>query len=321
MRAVPRIFAGKCLGFAACRWDGATINERFVDRLGKFVEYVTACPEMEIGLGCPRQPIRVVMLNGKKSLYQPASGKDFTENMEAYTQKTLSKLKKEDLSGFILKSRSPSCGVKDVKLYASTKETAGHKGGTTGVFGEGVLAGFGSLAIEDEGRLSNFTIRENFLAKIFAHAEFLKVKESGKMKELVSFQAKNKLLLLSFNEKEMRLMGKLVANSEKTLVKEIMKEYEEHLLAALSKPMKIGAVINVLQHAFGYFKELLVPEEKKYFLLSLEKYNKGKLPLSAVTGLLQMWILKYNVLYLKEQTFFSPYPEELADISDSGKGR
>lgn len=321
MRAVPEIFVSKCLGFAKCRWDGGIINDRFIEKLGKFVEYHTCCPEMEIGLGCPRSPIRVVLLKGKKVLYQPETKKEYTEAMSNYTVTLFSEIKKKELSGFILKSKSPSCGIKDVKLFDGVKETAGHKAATSGIFGEGVLREFAALAVEDEGRLTNFTIRESFLAKIFAHAEFIKVKKSGKIKELGVFQARNKLLLLAFNEKEMRLLGKIAANSVQKPVKEIMKEYEEHLLLALSKPLNPKAVINVLQHAFGYFKEQLGKEEKQYFLSVLDNFKKGRLPLSVVTGILMLWILKYKVTYLQEQTFFSPYPKELADISDSGKGR
>ena len=321
MRAKPRIFASKCLGFANCRWDGATVNDRFVERLGKHVDYVAFCPEMEIGLGCPRDPIRVVLINGQRTLFQPNTGKEFSKEMLTYRSKQLSALKKEKLSGFILKSRSPSCGIKDVKLFTGTKETSGHTGGSAGFFGEGVLQEYAPLAIEDEGRLTNFPIRENFLAKIFTHAEFLAVKNAGTARALSDFQAKNKYLLLAYNEKEMRLMGSLAANLKKRPVKEVNEEYGGHLLLAFAKQLSFKPVINVLTHALGYFKEQLVKEEKKFFLESMEKYRAGKLPLSAVTGLLQMWIVKYKVDYLKEQTFFSPFPEELVDLGDSGKGR
>jgi uncharacterized protein YbgA (DUF1722 family)/uncharacterized protein YbbK (DUF523 family) len=320
-RSRPIIFVSKCLGFEACRWDGAIINDGFVERLGKHVNFLTNCPEKELGLGCPRPPIRIVLLNGKKALYQPETKRDISREMASYREKITSSLKREDLSGFILKSRSPSCGIKDVKLFSNEKEKAARTAeGTEGFFGEAVQREFKDLAIEDEGRLTNFTIRENFLAKIFIHAEFLAVKRAGKAKDLTEFQAKNKFILMAYNEKEMRIMGKLAADAGKNAAA-VLEEYEKHLLKALSKPAGIKAVTNVLLHVLGFFKEKLVKEEKGFFLNGLEKYKKGKLPLSTVTGLLQLWIMKYRVDYLKDQTFFSPYPDELADISDSGKGR
>ena len=321
MRARPIVFVSKCLGFEACRWDGAIINDKFVERLGKHVNFLTNCPEKEIGLGCPRSPIRIVQLDGRKTLYQPATDIDISKEMAKYTAKLAASLKREDLSGFILKSRSPSCGIKDVKQYKSAKENSAPAGATSGYFGEAVLSGFGGLAIEDDGRLSNFLIRENFLTKVFVHAEFLRIKHSGKPRDLTEFQANNKLLLMSFSEKEMRILGKLAANLENKPFQTVISLYEVHLLKAFENPSTFKANINVLEHALGYFKEELTKEEKKYFLQSLEKYRKGKLPLSAVTALLQLWILKYRVEYLRDQTYFSPYPEELVDISDSGKGR
>ena len=196
MRARPIVFVSKCLGFEACRWDGAIINDNFVERLGKYVNFLTNCPEKEMGLGCPRDPIRIVKFNEKKSLYQLKTKRDVTKEMEKYTRKLVASLKREDLSGFILKSKSPSCGIKDVKMYNSEKETAGHAGSTSGFFGEVVLSELGGLAIEDDGRLTNFLIRENFLTKVFVHAEFLRIKHTGKPRDLMEFQAKNKLLLI-----------------------------------------------------------------------------------------------------------------------------
>ena len=314
----PQIVVSKCLGFAPCRWNGLTITDDFIERLKPHVDFLTVCPEVEIGLGVPRDPIRVVMQNKVHRLMQPATKSDVTEKMTQFCHAFLSSATGVD--GFILKSRSPSCGIKEVKIYAGIEKSAA-LGKGSGFFGTAVMERFSHLPIEDEGRLRNFTIREHFLKRLYSLASFRVMKKSSKMKDLVQFQTNNKFLLMAYNQKEFRIMGRIVANQEHKPVKDVYAEYESHLHIALAKPSRHTSNINVLMHAMGHFSEKLNKQEKKFFLDLMEKYRRGKAPLSSDLEVLLSWGVRFGEQYLLDQTFFRPFPDELMDISDSGKGR
>jgi uncharacterized protein YbgA (DUF1722 family)/uncharacterized protein YbbK (DUF523 family) len=316
--AKPTLVVSKCLGFAACRWNGLVIADDFVDRLQSYVNFLPVCAEVEIGLGVPRDPIRVVSHDGERRLVQPATGKDVTEAMQHFSESYLSSLGAVD--GFILKGRSPSCGIKDVKVYPGTGKVAAESK-SSGFFGGKALEMFPDLPIEEEGRLTNFKIREHFLARIFALARLREVIASEAMRELVRFQSDNKLLLMSCNQVEMRVLGRIVANHEKRPFAEAAAYYEAHFRRALAKPSRSTSNINVLMHALGYFSEGLNAREKALFLDALERYRSERIPLSAVTSILRAWIVRFDNEYLMAQTFLNPYPEELIEVTDSGKGR
>jgi uncharacterized protein YbgA (DUF1722 family)/uncharacterized protein YbbK (DUF523 family) len=314
----PVVVVSECLEFAACRYNGAKIPDQVVRMLSPHVIFVPVCPEVRIGLGVPRDPIRLVDYDGERRLVQPSTDRDITGEMQQFAESYLDSI--EFVDGFILKGRSPSCGIKDVKLH-SPKRDGMVVGKTAGVFAGAVLDKFSGLAIEDEGRLSHFRIREHFLTKLFALADFRTVKKSLSMRNLVQFQAENKLLLMGYNQKELRILGRIVANHGKLPFDILISEYEEHFHKALRQLPRLTSIINVLMHALGYFSKYLTSREKAHFLDSIEKYRDERLPLSAVVNLIQSWIVKYEVEYLAQQTFFAPYPGELMVIADSGKGR
>jgi uncharacterized protein YbbK (DUF523 family) len=183
--AHPNIVISKCMGFAACRYNGVTIPDAFVQQLEPFVTYLPVCAEVEIGLGVPRDPVRIVLVNDEPRLLQPATGADMTEKMQTFSAAHLDSL--SDIDGFILKGRSPSCGIKDVKLYRGMEKGAAVARKGNGFFAQAVLERYGHLPVEEEGRLTNFTIREHFLTALFALADFRAVKASGAMGDLVRF--------------------------------------------------------------------------------------------------------------------------------------
>lgn len=314
----PVVFASKCLGFAACRWNGVTIPDKFVAALKPYVDFVTACPEAEIGLGIPRDPIRIVYEKGSFKLMQLNTGKDVTGIMTEFSGKLLDGIK--EIDGFILKDRSPSCGIKDVKVYPSLKPGSAIKK-RAGFFAEEVISRFTRTAIESEARLSNYAIREQFLTRIFISAKFRALRAEPSMKDLVQFHAENKLLLLAYNQKELRLMGKIVANHEKKDLSIVFDEYGQHLYEAFSGRARQGSSINVLTHAMGYFSEGLSSEEKKFFLNSLEEFRREQVPLSVPVNLLRSYIVRFGEGYLAQQTFFEPYPHSLLETADSGRSR
>jgi uncharacterized protein YbgA (DUF1722 family)/uncharacterized protein YbbK (DUF523 family) len=271
-----------------------TIQDEFVERLKPHVEFMPVCAEVEIGLGVPRDPIRVILKNNELRLVQPATKADVTNKMRKFCNTFLTSL--DEVDGFILKSRSPSCGIKEAKIYPTMEKSAAIRKGS-GFFGTAVLERFPNLPVEDEGRLRNFIIREHFLKRLFTLARFRSTKKTQKMKNLVQFQAENKFLFMAYNQKEFRVMGRIVANHEK-------------------KP-----VTNVFMHAMGHFSDKLNKQEKAFFLELMEKYRSGKAPLRSDTDVLMSWGVRFGEKYLLDQTFFNPYPEGLLDISDSGKGR
>jgi uncharacterized protein YbgA (DUF1722 family)/uncharacterized protein YbbK (DUF523 family) len=318
MHPKPRVVISKCLTFDKCRYNGEVIPDKFVDKIKPFVEFITVCPEVEIGLGTPREPIRIVHLNGKNTLYQPASEKFFTDEMESFTETYLDSL--QDIDGFILKNRSPSCGPADVKIYQGLDKSAMARKGP-GFFGGAVKEKFTTLAIEDEGRLKNFQIRENFITKLFTLARFRQIRSEKKMRDLVDFHSRHKLLLLAYNQTHYRNCGRIVANHQKLQVEKVFEEYEQELAYILRKMPKFTTIINTLQHAFGWISDGLSAEEKRYFLNSIEEYRDERIPLSAVIRLIHGAAIRFNNSYLQSQVFLNPYPAELIEITDSGKGR
>lgn len=307
----PVVVLSKYLEFAPCRYNGAMIPDRFVRQLEPHVLFLPVCPEVEIGLGVPRDPVRIVSEKGALRLLQPATGRDLSERMGRFSDQFLTSLSEVD--GFILKNRSPSCGIKDVKRFPRMDvETPVGKG--AGFFAAEVLERFPGLAIEDEGRLNHPKIRDHFLTKLFTLARFREAKKTTKLEALVRFHATHKLLLMAYNQKKMRLLGRIVGNSEKRPAADLFTEYEPHLRQALARPPRSSSNINTLMHVFGYFSDELSKKEKAFFLRMLETYRNGHLPRSAALSILKAWVVRFQNGYLEDQTFFEPYPESLIEI-------
>lgn len=314
----PVVVISRCIDFEAVRYNGQVIPYDFVRELQPYVTYRPVCPELEIGLGVPRDPIRIVSIDGEARLLQPDSGRDVTEEMASFSDDFLEGLGEVD--GFILKNRSPSCGFSDVKIYQGPESSASSNRGA-GFFGGRVLERYPGLAIEDEGRLRNFRIREHFLTKLFGLARLREVGTTNRMGELVRFHSVNKLLLMAYSQKELRALGRIVANAEKRAFGDLIEDYRTHFQAALARPPRSTSVINVLEHASGYFSRRLSRGEKAFYRSALTRYREGRVPLSGVTAILRAWIVRFEQEYLSPQTFFGPFPEELMSVSDSGKGR
>lgn len=317
--AKPRIIVSKCLEFEACRYNGDVISDHVVKKLNGFVEFIPVCPEVEIGLGIPRETLRLGRNEDGVQLIQLKTGQNLTNKMINFSSVFLEQINEVD--GSILKSKSPSCGLFDTKIYENTNEdTHSYKKGR-GLFAEHVLKRFPYIAVEDEGRLRNYTIREHFYTKIFTLASFREVKNQGSFKFLLSFQANNKYLFMALDQVILKKMGKIAANTDKNPFEYVVEKYEDELLKLLSSPAKYTNNINVCEHILGYFKKQLTSEEKEYFLSVVDQYRNEKVPLSTLKGILKSWVIRFGEDYLINQTFFEPYPEELVEISDSGKGR
>ncbi|MDG5789527.1 DUF523 and DUF1722 domain-containing protein [Evansella sp. AB-P1] len=316
----PIVVISKCLGFDPCRYNGDVIHDKFIEKLANFVTYITVCPEVEIGLGIPREPIRLVSNKSDKKikLVQPKTESDLTVRMKNFADRFLDSL--HDVDGFILKSRSPSCAISDAKVTSGMEKT--HTiSKNAGLFGDAVLKRYSHLAVEDEGRIKNFAIREHFLIKLFTLAHFNNIKRKNNFKDLLIFHSNNKYLFMAYNQVKLKELGRITANGKKMPVEEMYMRYEEVLADVLQERPSYTSNINVLHHIMGYFSKVLTKGEKEFFLNLVEQYRMNMVPLSSPVGVLKSWNARHKNMYLAEQTFFTPYPTQLIEITDSGKGR
>ena len=307
----PKVVVSKCLEFDHCRYNGDMITSHIVAKLKDYVDFLPVCAEVEIGLGVPRNPVRIVLKEDEQRLVQPATGRDVTEDMNSFSASFFASL--DAVDGFILKSRSPSCGTKEVRIYPST-EKSGSVGKSSGFFAREVMERYPDLPIEDEGRLRNARIKDHFLTKLFAFSSFRKVRDEGSMKDLVAFHTENKFLLMAYNQTELKNLGRIVGNKDHRPFGELIPEYQEHLYKAFSRAPRYTSNINVLMHALGHFSEELSEREKAFFFEWIQKYRDGKVSLCPAINTIKSWIVRFEDEYLMRQTFFNPYPEGLMEV-------
>lgn len=271
----PRLVVSACLGFAAVRYSGELIPDKVVAALREHVDFLPVCPEVEIGLGVPRPVVRLVRGEGGIRMVQPRTGEDLTERMQAFGRGFLEGL--GQVEGFLLKNRSPSCALKDAKVYAHP-EGGGVVGKGAGLFARLVEERFPLLPKEDEGRLTNARIRAQFLTRVFGLARLREVRD---LASLQAFHARYKLLLMAYSQKEARALGRFLAEAQGRPFPEVHRAYEEGFLRATERPYRLGAMADALLHAFGHFKKALSPREKAHFLDLLLDFREERLPLEA----------------------------------------
>jgi uncharacterized protein YbgA (DUF1722 family) len=226
----------------------------------------------------------------------------------------------EDIDGFILKNRSPSCGIGDTKIYADRDATMPADRGA-GLFGGAVVDRFPYAAVEDEGRLRNYRIREAFLTRLYALARLRTVRGRDDLRALVAFHTQYKYILMTYDQRGMRELGRIVANHERLPTAEVIESYRARFARALTRPARFGAHVNTIMHGLGYVSDRLTAEEKAYFLDLLGRFRGDQLPISAVLSVLRAWIVRFDVTYLRDQAYFEPYPPALLDLADSGAAR
>lgn len=305
---VPIVVLSKCLEQEACRYNAQVIRDDFVRELEAHVRYLTICPEVEIGLGIPRDPIRLVRIGEATRLIQPSTDRDLTEAMRTFSDRFLGSLEAAD--GFILKNRSPSCGIKDVKIWAGAGN-APPTGTGAGVFAGAVLERFPGSVTEDEGRLRNPHIRDHFLTRLFTAAGFRELRAAPTHARLIEFHTRNKLLFMAYNQTGLRALGGIVANPDRKPVPALFDAYEEGITRVLARPARPRAWVNVAQHAFGYFSDSLSRREKTFFDSLLQRFRIERQPLSAVLSVLSGWIARFDQPWLEVQSLFEPYPHAL----------
>jgi uncharacterized protein YbgA (DUF1722 family)/uncharacterized protein YbbK (DUF523 family) len=306
------------LGISACllgetvRFDGGHQWDRFItDTLGQYVEFVPVCPEVECGLGVPREAMRLVGDPEAPRLVTVRTKVDLTDRMVTWAQERVEALEQEDLCGFIFKSKSPSSGMERVRVYPEAAPGAPVTRGV-GMFARVFMDHFPILPVEEEGRLHDPVLRENFIARLFVLQRWRELLAARpNLGGLVAFHTRHKLLILAHSPNHYRELGRLVARAQEIPVHDLYATYQSRLMEALRLKTTPKKNTNVLQHLMGYFKKDLTPDEKQELLEVIESYHQGYVPLVVPITLINHYVRKYNQPYLKEQFYLHPHPVEL----------
>lgn len=306
----PVICVSACLNGQNVRYNGQTVNDDFVSLLLKYCKPFNVCPEVSIGLGVPRNRILVYYANNQFRLFQPATQKDVTDLMQQFATSFLSTL--QGVDGFILKAKSPSCGVSGTKIYKDTMGSIFHSKGK-GLFATEVINKFGYLPIEDEGRLRDEDIRENFLIRIFTLARFREMLSNNvSIQKLIQFHQENKYIMMTYNQRKLSQLGRIVAGYKKGAFEKTLNDYKTVFYTAFTRKPSQKQHVNTILHIFGYFSDKLNSNEKKHFLHLLDQYREHKISRIVIIELLRNWAHRFNDTYLLSQQYLDPYPEELA---------
>lgn len=311
MRGKIRVGISACLLGQNVRYDGGHKLDRYIrDTLGQYLEFVPVCPEVECGMGVPREAMRLVGDPGSPRLVTIRTGRDLTGQMLGWAETRLKELEAEGLGGFIFKSGSPSSGMERVKVYTEGGMPS-QRG--TGIFAKAFMERFPLLPVEDEGRLHDPKIRENFVERLFVMERWREVRSDPRheLSRLVEFHTKHKMLIMSHSPKHLRELGKLVASPGEMRDRTLWELYQSSLMEALGLRATPSKHANVLQHMLGYFKKELSGDEKQEMLELIDALRRGLIPLIVPVTLMGHYVRKYGQPYLKEQVYLAPHPLEL----------
>ncbi|MEW6516202.1 MAG: DUF523 and DUF1722 domain-containing protein [candidate division FCPU426 bacterium] len=304
-----KVGVSRCLLGDPVRYDGGHKRDRYLtDVLGGYFDWVPVCPEVEVGMGVPREPVRLAGDPRHPRLLGRQSGKDWTQAMQAWVEKRLDRLAGESLCGFIFKSDSPSSGAFRVKVYNEKGQAAGSG---SGLFAAAFMNRFPLVPVEEEGRLHDLGLRENFIERVFSFRRLQLLAARFKRGALVEFHSRQKLLLMSHSPKHYQTLGRLVAKVKTLDPRAFLDEYARLFMEALAVRATPAKHANVLQHILGYLKRDLGPAEKQDVLSVIEDYRHGLVPLVAPLTLLKHYVGKARVEYLRGQYYLNPHPKEL----------
>lgn len=310
METKIRVGVSSCLLGNPVRYDGGHKRDRYItDVLADYFQFVPVCPEVECGLPIPRESLRLVGELDNPQLITIRTKVDHTERMRDYCRQRVRALEGENLCGFIFKKDSPSSGLYRVKLYISPNNSIRK---ARGLFAASVVDHFTLLPVEEEGRLKEATLRENFIERVFCYSRWKDfLQDSPSYKSLAAFHARHKLLIMAHSPRHLASMGKLVAAGKRTPPAELLSTYETSLMQAMALTATTKKHVNVLQHSMGYFKKLLTKDEKAELLQIIQDYADKTVPLVVPLTLINHYIRKYDVPYLKNQLYLEPHPSEL----------
>lgn len=305
-----RVGVSTCLLGEHVRYDGGHKHDRYLtDVLGRHIRLVPVCPEVEMGMGTPREPVRLVRDGDTIRMVGTNSGKDHTTAMRRFAARRVAALAPLALCGYVLKKGSPSCGMEKVKTYTPRGMPAPS---SRGMFAAALLAAFPDLPVEEEGRLIDPVLRENFLVRVFAYARVSALFTSRwRIADLVAFHSREKLLVAAHRPASEKELGRLVATAKGRERAELAEGYRAGFLAALAKPALPRRHVNVLQHMLGYLRELAPAGARASLAATIEEYRRGLVPLVVPLALLRHYVDLHGIEYLARQTYLAPHPKEL----------
>ena len=307
----PKIVVSECLYGTKCRYDGQGYNDKVIQSLKDYVDIQTVCSELAIGLSIPREPIRIEMNkeNEEYRLIDYNSKNDYTNQMTEFSEEFINGL--DDIDGFILKSRSPTCGLKDAKVYYRGNKCS-IRSNENGFFSQKIIDKYDYLPIENEGRLKNYNIRDNFFTRIFF------INNLKNNKNIIEFHKNNLLLLKSYDEESTNEVSDILNENR---MEDQVHQYKEKVLNIVSNQRKKENKLSIIIKVFEKYKNMLNEEEINMFNGLIESYENQRIPFSTLEVVIKMYATRFKDKDILNQTFFYPYPENLINITDSGKGR
>ena len=305
-----RIGISSCLLGQEVRFDGGHKRDQFLTTvLGPFVEWVPVCPEVEMGLGTPRETLRLVRADEAVRMITTRTGIDHTDAMNAWAGKRVDALAREDLCGYVLKKDSPSCGMERVKVYGA--HGMGERSGR-GLYAEILMRRFPSMPVEEEGRLSDPRLRENFIERVFAYRRLKNLfGPHWSMGDLVRFHTAHKMALLAHSTTAYNELGRLVAGGKALPKRELREQYEQTFMRTLSLVATTRRHTNVLMHMAGHLKKTVDADSRHELSQSIDEYRRGLVPLVVPLTLIRHHVRMHRIEYLSGQTYLEPHPREL----------
>jgi uncharacterized protein YbgA (DUF1722 family)/uncharacterized protein YbbK (DUF523 family) len=305
-----RVGVSGCLLGQAVRFDGGHKRDAFlVETLGQFVEFVAVCPEFELGLGVPRETLRLEREGGDLRLIAPGSGIDHTASMRAFAAQRSAALAREELSGYVLKSNSPSCGKERVNVHGAGR-TPSREG--SGLFAAALIRRYPYLPIEEESRLSDARVRENFIERIFAYHRLQHFfGQRWTHGRLIAFHNAHKLQLMAHSPRIYAELGRTVADARSRDRAELRETYAAAFMTALAKLATPARHANVLQHIAAYFRDLLEAGEREELAALIADYRNGRVPFIEPITLIRHYVRRFDIAYLRGQAYLEPQPREL----------
>ncbi|MCA9470729.1 MAG: DUF523 and DUF1722 domain-containing protein [Nitrospira sp.] len=307
---MPRLGISRCLLGDEVRYDGRHKRDHFLTSvLGHYVQWVPVCPEVEAGLGVPREAMQLVEPAESPRLLTINTKKDLTGLINRFSNKRIRELKDLRLDGYVFKKDSPSCGIRHVQLYDS-EDRPRPKG--VGLFAQAFQQSFPSIPIEDEGRLQDVSNRENFIAQVFCSYRWNQLfKQAFTHKAIMTFHAQHKYLLLAHSRTHYEDLGRLVASAKDFTPRRLAMLYSSTFMEALTVKTTVRKHVNVLQHLMGHLKKFLQPVEKEEFVEVISDYHRGAVPLTIPLTLISHYVRIFKISYLADQVYLHPHPKEL----------
>ena len=305
-----RLGISRCLLGDYVRYDGGHKRDHFLtDVLGRYVEWIPVCPEVEVGLGTPREAMRLVGDPHRPRLMTITSKHDHTEAMESMIKERLGSLNKLGLSGFVFKRGSPSCGLERVRVYTS-QGMPSHSG--VGIFAKAFMEQLPLIPVEEEGRLCDPSLRENFIERVFCYRRFQDLVQNGVTRQtLVRFHTVHKYLLLAHSQQHYDAMGRLVGQANRYRPKELTAKYGDLFMKTLAVKATVRKHVNVLHHIVGHLKSRLNTYEKSELLGVIADYHRGLTPLIVPLTLIKHYVQIFDISYIRDQVYLNPHPKEL----------